>query len=253
MSTLSIDLAYKRHADIGVALLERGMDGRIRGTGLKVDVTDPPDVDRLAEWIAATAVSHDVRCLCIDGPLGWQADDTVSRYGAMHSRWCERQLNAPGKTGLPNTCKPALYLPFIRFSIELGARLVDRGWTLATEADAKERVQAPSTRVLCESFPTSAWRALGLKPLPGKSKVGRDQTVLTDAQQTLCHTLDLELSAIRTHDELQAVVGGLAGVWFEAGMQELVQFVGAPPFQALDGTWREGYIIVPAVSPAVPA
>lgn len=253
MSTLSIDLAYKRHADIGVALLERETDSRIRATGIPAAMHDPPDVDRLADWIETQAVEHDVRCLCIDGPLGWQGDETAASVDSSHSRRCERELNTPGKTGLPNHAKPRLYLPFIHFSIELGARLVMRGWTLATEADASARTHTPKSRVLFESFPTKAWLGLGLKALPGKSKVGRNDAILVAARQALCDTVPLELSSIHSHDEIQAVVGGLAGVWFERGISERVRFAGAPPFRALDGTWREGYIIVPAAPSSAPA
>jgi hypothetical protein len=44
------------------------------------------------------------------------------------------------------------------------------------------------------------------------------------------------------------VVGGIAGAWWAAGLTDRVQLAGAPPFR-LDGSWREGYIMVPARVP----
>ena len=44
------------------------------------------------------------------------------------------------------------------------------------------------------------------------------------------------------HDELQAVVSGLAGVYLERGDWSRCEVVGEPPFE-LDGSWREGVIV----------
>ena len=50
-----------------------------------------------------------------------------------------------------------------------------------------------------------------------------------------------------THDQLQAVVGGVAGVRWASGERDAVLLAGAAPFR-LDGSWREGYIMIPATA-----
>ncbi len=250
MSTLSIDLAYTRHSDIGVALLHRDAHNRTRARALRIDLPDPPDVARLADWITCTADEHDVRCLCIDGPLGWRDPERAAAHGAVHSRVSERRLNAPGKTGAPGTCKPQLYLPFIAFSIALFERLTQQGWVLpdGTHRSAHDRL-APQ-RLITETFPTAAWRAFGLPPLPGKARAAKDPSILRAALATLHDTLGVELDGIATHDEVQAVIGGLAGLAWEAGDADQVRLEGLSP-ERLDGTWREGYIMIPAPSPPI--
>jgi hypothetical protein len=280
LNALSIDLAYTRHSDIGVALLHPDAHGQLHARCMPVPLAGTPHVERLADWIDATALAHDARCLSVDGPLAWQGDDTPALHGARHSRLCERLVNAPGKTGRPHHAKPVPYLPFTEFSIALGRQLLERGWTLANEShtngshtdgshadgsSANESQAAHAVavrdasrslrteRVLMESFPTAAWRALGLPPLPGKSRVGRDHVTLDAAKQVLRDRLGLSLSDVVTHDDIQAVVGGIAGAWWTGTHPERVRFVGAPPFRALDGTWREGYIILPVSPSSVPA
>ena len=248
MSTLSIDLAYTRHSDIGVALLHHDQAGVLHAAAVPVPLTGPPTVNRRADWIEQVANANHVRGLCIDGPSGWQGPETPAHYGAQHSRWSEKLLRAPGKTGLPGIAKPSPYLPFTAFSIALFERLTQSGWTLPDGSHRSARDATAPERLVTESFPTAAWRALGLAPLPGKARVGRNDAVLEAARASLRRTLGLALTNVVTHDELQAVVGGVAGAWWASGVPERVRFAGAPPFR-LDGSWREGYIIVPATLP----
>ena len=49
---LSVDLAYKRHADIGVALLE-ARDDRIVARIIDAGLPDPPHSQTLADWVNA--------------------------------------------------------------------------------------------------------------------------------------------------------------------------------------------------------
>ncbi len=214
--------------------------------GLAVPLDGTPDVARLADWIERTADAHGVRCLCIDGPLGWQDPVRAHSAGALHSRVSERRLNAPGKTGPPGQVKPGPYLPFIAFSIALFERLTSGGWTLPDGTHTGASDPSAPARLISETFPTAAWRALGLTPLPGKARARKDPTIVPAALATLQQVLGVTLHGISTHDEIQAVVGGLAGVWWEADSGERVQFVGVPP-ERLDGTWREGYIMMPAL------
>jgi hypothetical protein len=47
-----------------------------------------------------------------------------------------------------------------------------------------------------------------------------------------------------SHDDLQALVAGLAGVALDDGNAAGVAIAGAPPVR-LEGTWREGFIVNP--------
>lgn len=232
---LSVDLAYKRHADIGVALLEAGAH-RITATIIAPDLPDPPQPHVLADWLHDLARAHDVQGLAIDGPLGWKAPGT----DALHCRVSEKQVRAPGKTGLPpDGVKPRTYLAFTTFSIALFERLTTtHGYRLPGDAAG-----APSgDAFVTETFPTAAWRALGLAPLPAKGKTR--EADLHDAVARLCARTSLVIDHAPSHDQLQAVVGGLAPLAWACGARDRVTLAGLPP-QRLDGRWCEGYIMVP--------
>ena len=53
-----------------------------------------------------------------------------------------------------------------------------------------------------------------------------------------------------THDELQALIAGLAGIAVEGHASCAVTLAGVAPFE-LDGSWREGFIVNPARKAAV--
>jgi hypothetical protein len=135
--------------------------------------------------------------------------------------------------------KPRTYLGFTTFSIALFEALLETtDWVLPGAPEA-----LPTARIVTESFPTAGWRALGLSPLMAKGRAS-----VADVQEAgarLQGRTGITLEQVRTHDQLQAVVGGIAGAWWAAGLTDRVQLAGAPPFR-LDGSWREGYIMVPA-------
>ena len=241
MRVLSVDLAYKHYRDCGVALLSQ-QAGAPHAQLLEVSLSGPPDPQRLADWLADQADRHQVAGLCIDGPLGWKAPDTE----AEHCRLSEKAVRAPGKTGLPpDGVKPRGYLPFTRFSIALFERLTGvHGFALPGHL-------APgNARFVTETFPTAAWRQLGLAPVPAKAKT--TPAALHDAVQRLQQATGVVITpGTPTHDELQAVVGGLAGLAWAQGDRAQVHLAGAPPFR-LDDCWREGYIMIPASRPATP-
>lgn len=236
---LSVDLAYKSYADIGVALLERDAD-RTMAQLLDLPLTGTPHPERLADWLYETARAHAVAGVCIDGPLGWKAPDTDS----LHCRLSEKAVRAPGKTGLPpDGVKPRSYLAFTAFSIALFERLtMHYGYRLpGTDGEA----DAP---FVTESFPTAAWRALQLVPVAAKSKTRPPD--LEAAIQRFEQGVGFRIapaSTPLTHDQLQAVVGGIAGVRWANGEREAVTLAGVAPFR-LDGSWREGYIMIPATA-----
>jgi hypothetical protein len=193
-----------------------------------------PTVDALSAWILQTAEQLDVGCVAIDGPLGWRGPDTDS----VHSRLSERAVRAPGKTGLPpDGVKPRTYLAFSRLSIALFERLTMSGWHLPSS-----RAAIAGPRMVTETFPTAAWRALGLQPLPGKAR--SQMRDVREGLVRLAGTCDIQCTGVETHDDLQAVVGGIAPAWWVAGRLDRVAFAGVPPFR-LDGSWREGFIILP--------
>ena len=239
---LSVDLAYVNYRDIGVALVtcdNRGPAESLAARALDVPLIGRPSVTALSIWLREMVEAHDVRCLCIDGPLGWRSPHTDS----PHCRLSERAVRAPGKTGLPpDGVKPRTYLGFTTFSIALfDALLGSTDWALLGDPEA-----LPQARVVTESFPTAGWRALGLSPLMAKGRASVAD--VQDASARLQARTGITLEQVRTHDQLQAVVGGIAGAWWASGRTERVHLAGAPPFR-LDGSWREGYIMTPATTP----
>ena len=154
---LSVDLAYVDYRDIGVALVtcdSNGAEESLSARAFDVPLSGRPSVTALATWLREMVEAHDVRCLCIDGPLGWRSPHTDS----PHCRLSERAVRAPGKTGLPpDGVKPRTYLGFTTFSIALfEAFLGSTDWALPGDPEA-----ASHARVVTESFPTAGWRALG--------------------------------------------------------------------------------------------
>jgi hypothetical protein len=242
---LSVDLAYKRHRDIGVVLLDAS-DAGIEATIVDASLADPPHAHTLADWLHALAERHHVAGIAIDGPLGWKAPGT----DAPHCRVSEKAVRAPGKTGVPpDGVKPRGYLAFTEFSLALFERFTTRyGYALPGSGHAAPEKQGAigdrAARFVTETFPTAAWRSLGLVPVPGKGRTTPD--ALHDATARLTARVPIRLGHTPTHDQLQAVVGGLAPLAWAQGDIERVTLAGLPPFR-LDGCWREGYIMIPSL------
>lgn len=231
MPVVSIDLAYKTYADVGAVVLRNHRD-HVCGELLPIPLTGQPSPVELARFLDQSCADVGARILILDGPQAWRAVDSAS----MHSRACERELNTLAKTGLPGFVKPANYLKFVAFSVEVFDALCSGGWTRLTHVGV---AQQPNSRVAIESFPLSAWHSLGIAPLPPKQK-----TKSTDFEPRLLALggiLPLHLSGRPTHDQLQAVVGGLAGLAVERNAWTACAVAGLPPF-ACDGHWREGFI-----------
>lgn len=192
----------------------------------------PPPV-LLAEWLDTAARAQGATLLLVDGPSAWKSPSSSE----PHARRAERLLNTPGKTGCaPDGVKPRGYLGFTRDAIALFEALTVRGWSFPVDGAA-----APDGLVVCESFPTAAWRRLALRPLPGAA---RGAPVVTAALASLRARVPLRLDGVPTHDQLQAIVAGVAGVWWLSGRADRVELVGAPPMRG-DHGWEEGWILVP--------
>jgi hypothetical protein len=238
MIVISIDLASKSYADIGVVVLRRAGD-RITVEPIQLTpekgFTGRPEAITLADFLTKCAAEIGASTILIDGPQAWKSSATELK----HSRRCERELATPGKTGLPGTTKPGTYLNFTRFSIDLFDQLQARGWPrLATESPG-----GLADRVTIESFPTAAWRGLKLTPLPGKNNTKPE--TLAEKQEELETLFSLEIDDALNHDELQALAGGLAGLALADGRSDGYLLAGSAPM--FEGSyWREGFIIAPA-------
>lgn len=237
MTAVSVDLAYKSYSDFGVAILEPLEVGvrceflELTKRGGSVD----PAPAAVAEYCIELCEKHSANLLLLDGPQAWKDPDN----GLEHSRVCERLLNTPAKTGVPGHVKPRNYAPFVIFSITVFDELAQRGWP---RLDPQARGPSGSPAAI-ESFPLGAWRALGIPVLPAKRRAS-----VTDVRsrfQTLCDTHLLRASAEPNHDQLQALVAGLAGVALEQRRNDAFAAVGVAP-RVRDGVWREGYILNPA-------
>jgi hypothetical protein len=235
MTVISVDLAYKDFRDVGLVLLEAS-GSRIVAVPIafeSVDLVGRPDAARLASFLASLAKEVEASAIVIDGPQGWKAEDN----GLEHCRRCEQELATPGKTGPPRATKPANYLAFTTFSIALFDELAQRSFPrLATTGSWPHHVAI-------ESFPTAAWRSLGISPLPGKgNSTGEDLSTKLDELKTC---FDLDVRGELNHDQLQATVAGLAALPLERQTTVGIAFAGVEPFVE-EGTWREGYILIPA-------
>lgn len=232
MAVVSVDLAYKVYADIGAVVLQEDA-ARIRCEPLQITGDSDPDPVHLARFLHSYCVGVGIRVMLLDGPQGWKA----SNNGLIHSRVCERELNTPAKTGLPGFVKPGSYRQYVEFSIAVFNALGELGWGHLSSTGVSPDQQS---RIALESFPLSAWRALGIKPLPAKKRAKLPD--LTERAFALTHLAGLEIFENPTHDQLQAIVAGLAGLAFERDELDRLAIAGIPP--SVEGAhWREGFIV----------
>jgi hypothetical protein len=238
-AVLSVDLASRRCQDIGIAAIGYD-DGTVHARFVNPHRTlpkEPPSVDVLASFLSRIADETRSLVIFIDGPQGWKHPENGHEY----SRTCERLLATPGKTGLPGAVKPASWTRMADFSIRLFDALDYAGYPRLVDASDLSGAK----RVAIESFPTSAWRSLGLKPLAGKSKDWRAH--VEDRLKALRELIPISLDEPPSHDELQALIAGLAGLSLLGSRTINYSFTGEKPVR-LEGTWREGFIVNPTRS-----
>ena len=245
VAVLSVDLAYRRWSDLGIAVLSRPAQASdpIACELISWDGSDleeehqakPVHPETLAGRLNHLATVRGIRVLLLDGPQAWKSENN----GCAHARLSERQLNCAAKTGLPGMVKPATYRTFAEFCIDVYDALCRRGWKrLATQTEPG----AVPERVLIESYPHAAWRSLGLQPLPSKRRARvSDLAASFAALQSL---IPFTVNRPPNHDQLQAIVGGLPGLALEAQDSGGVRLVGEPPRRE-EGHWREGFIALP--------
>jgi hypothetical protein len=238
MTVLSIDLATRRYEDCGFAALAAG-DRRPRFlTPEDLGLAGAPEPVAFAAALAEFCKREGVSVLCLDGPQGWKSPAT----GIAHMRLCERVLNTPGKTGEIGKVKPRTYLGYIQFSIDLFHHLrVRHGWDLLTQDWADK----PGRRWLVESFPTAAWRTLGLVKLPAKSKVSQGQ--LETWIRDLALVTGYDLPSALSHDDLQAAVVLPVARAVAEGREDQVVLLGMDPVTTAEDVVLEGWIASPRV------
>lgn len=201
----------------------------------RLSLNGSPNATALAECLARLADDAGATLILLDGPQAWKDPASTDK----HMRACERSTRTPGRTGLPGEVKPASWTRMARFSVAVFDVLEDLGWPrfeLGWNGDKRA----------IESFPTQAWRTLGLSPLPGKA---RRDTNVSDWSKRLRERTGLRSERRPSHDELQAAVAGLAGLQLLASGDQDCELAGTAPF-LFDGHWREGFIVSPRWSPA---
>ena len=207
----------------------------------------------LAGRLNHICTTRGVQMILLDGPQAWKSE----LNGLSHARVSERQLNTAAKTGLPGMVKPVTYRAFADFCVDVFDALCRRGWKrLAT----RECPVNADDRILIESYPFAAWKSLGLKPLPSKRR--HRVSDLAEAMAALKTVVPIAVNRPPNHDQLQAIVGGLAGLALTEQYRAPhgksprmttqinlgTRIVGQPPRRE-DGHWREGFIALPVAPP----
>jgi hypothetical protein len=217
------------------------------------DLTNGINPEILAGRLNHLCTARGVQVILLDGPQAWKSE----LNGLTHARVSERQLNTAAKTGLPGMVKPVTYRAFADFCVDVFDALCRRGWKrLAT----REYPFHANDRILIESYPFAAWKSLGLKPLPSKRR--HRVSDLAESMAALRTVVPIALNRPPNHDQLQAIVGGLAGLalteqyrtarrqspHIPAQINLGTRIVGQPPRRE-DGHWREGFIALPVAPP----
>jgi hypothetical protein len=212
----------------------------------------------LAGRLNHLCVTRNVNVLLLDGPQAWKSEQN----GLDYARVSERQLNTSAKTGLPGMVKPITYRAFADFCVDVYDALCRRGWKRLATRDCPVNA---TEHILIESYPHAAWKSLGLTPLASKRR--HRISDLAASMAALRSVVPIAVNRPPNHDQLQAIVGGLAGLalteqYRAPNLKQVMQnpqsnlsyiplgtrIVGQPPRRE-DGHWREGFIALP-VAPA---
>lgn len=237
---LSVDLALDDYEDFGLCVLESRSGSAAAAEFMlpsEIGLKGQPDPQRCAAALAAYCDSSGVSVLLLDGPQGWK--DPTTREA--DSRVCEALLGTATKMQLPGVAAPPQFLPYARFSVALFAALAERGAVLP---DFEPFALPPAGYLLLETYPPAAWKALGLAPQRPKDKAKLDES--QQASANLQRRVPVSFRHAVNHDEASALVAGLAGIAVSLGNDAGYKAVGAPLF-FVEGTAREGYIVVPTL------
>lgn len=237
---LSVDLAYRSYEDFGFCLLEEsaGEILNIQYTSHQsLGLLEIPEKEMFAQTVLNYCLATGVSILMFDGPQGWKDPDN----GLLHQRVCEKHLNTQAKTGTEGKVKPANFKPFVSFAIDIFS-VLNRSGLVSLVTEPKIAVPVKGI-LLVETYPYSAWHKLNIQPLPGKRKCTLGQ--IARCVQELKIRFHLPETKIPTHDELSALVAGLAGVAIAEGNESGYTASGVPPELTSQGHLVEGYIVNP--------
>jgi len=239
---LSIDLAYKSYEDFGFCLLEES-DGRVKDIRYPsyqaIGLHEVPKPDTFAWKVLNFCQYMGVSILMLDGPQGWKDPDN----GLPDRRVCEKRLNTQAKTGTRGNVKPANFKPFVSFSTEVFQLLAQGNIvSLVTEPTIE---MSPQRILLVETYPYSAWKSLEIGPLPGKRNPICNSARIALIAKTLEQSFLLPSVREPSHDELSALVAGLAGIAIAAKNESGYVASGTAPTWTPEGYLLEGYIVNP--------
>lgn len=215
---LGIDLASKSWTDTGSAVLSFQAGDSPAWESIDYGCIAWPKLEvapkAMADVIDKFARKNSVHAVSMDGPQGWREPEAGDRKGV--GRWCEYEAKCQGKTGrIDGQCFPNQQRSWMAFCIEVFGELIRTG--------RAEPVNEPEARALeplgggrywlLECNPTSIWKTSGLKPLPGKRKVGKNPEEMASWARVLGERYGIPgLEKWQgSHDDLQAVVAALPG------------------------------------------
>jgi len=209
-SALGIDLASRRWADIGSAMVVLQPNGRLVSTVPAMAwPSGQPEAKELARLIDTYCRDHGVCMVGLDGPHAWK-NPLSKRPGA--GRWSEYLVRAQGKTGQPGHALPRTQLRWTQFCIEVFDALLAKPDVCLAQP---EGIPTGYSYAVLETYPTATWKALGLSPLPGKASASSAQVACWSKE--LSARLGLQIADSIGHDDLQAVVAALPALALAGG------------------------------------
>ena len=269
MAILSVDLAHRSWSDLGIVILDRvkwqntlvdangnsvkpgtvkceiirftaaGLNSALNPFAIAPLSINPVEPEVLAGQLNHLANARGIRAIVLNGPQAWKS----GANGLEHARISERQLNTSAKAGLPGIVMPKTYRAFAEFCMDVYDGLCRRGWRRLSSQGQPAPLE---DRVLIESCPHAAWKSLGLKPLCSKRRARVSD--LAEAYAALSAVVPITTNRPPTHDQLQAIVGGLSGLAIAERNLAAVRIVGDAPRRE-QGHWREGFIVLPLAPP----
>lgn len=239
-SILSVDLAYKSYQDFGFCLIEES-NGKVLNiefpSYLSIGLSGVPRAKVFVQNVLDFCLRKTISIIMLDGPQGWKDPEN----GLAHQRVCEKILNTQAKTGTKGIVKPANFTSFVSFAINI-FRLLNNSGQISLVIEPLINLSLGKI-LLVETYPYSAWRSLNIKPLPGKKKHTSENILLNF--EFLERRFKLPRTILPSHDELSALVAGMAGVAVTSSNSSGYVASGIPPKLAPDGYLTEGYIVNP--------
>ncbi len=237
-SVLGVDLASREWKSNGTAVLSFEDEGWRAARVHPLIWPDGPISPRvLADAVDSFALRQGIAAISLDGPQAWR-DPVASLDSQGHGRACEKGARTPAKTGTRGSVKPSNQIGWVSFAIDVFQSLLARPHVrLANDPDGLAEPLGSGAYHVLECFPTSTWRASGLRPLPAK----RRQPSLGEYAEALgaAHRLSMP-SSVTSHDDLQAIVAALPAAALLGSPARPIAH-GRPAWH-LEDHWVEGLI-----------